>query len=119
MPVFTRSEKVITAYSLNIITEIEGEGMSLTTHQLSTVKAFAQKQDAMIRMGHVSTEAAKEAIDKYFIDVLRVIAPADDLSDWAVFIAQHNGTQIEVSVREADKTLQGMRSAYRMTRKGL
>lgn len=119
MAVFTRSEKVITAYALNILNEIENEGMTLATSQLATVKAFAQKQDAMIRMGHVSSEAAKEAIDKYFIDVLRHIAPAEDLSDWAVFIAQHNGSAIEVSVRESDKTLQGMRSAYRMTRKGL
>ena len=119
MAVFTRSEKVITAYSLAIINEIENEGLMLSNHHLESVKAFANKNDAMIRMGHTSTEAAKEAIDKFFIDVLRHIAPEEDLMDWSVFIAQHNGSRIDTVVRESDKQLSAMRSGYRSVRKGL
>lgn len=119
MAVFTRSEKVISAYALAIITEIENEGLMLSNHHLESVKAFANKNDAMIRMGHTSTEAAKEAIDKFFVDCLRHIAPEEDLMDWAVFIAMHNGTRIDTVVRESDKTLSAMRSGYRLVRKGL
>jgi hemerythrin len=119
MAVFTRSEKVITAYTLAIVNEIENEGLVLTTSQLSTVKAFANKQDSMIRMGHTSTEASKEAIDKFFVDCLRHIAPEEDLMDWAVFIAMHNGSRIETVTKETDKTLSAMRSGYRSVRKGL
>jgi hemerythrin len=119
MAVFTRSEKVITAYSLVIINAIEDEGLTLSNYHLESVKAFANKNDAMIRMGHTSTEAAKEAIDKFFIDVLRHIAPEEDLMDWSVFIAQHNGTRIDTVVKESDKQLSAMRSGYRSVRKGL
>jgi hemerythrin len=119
MATFTRSEKVITAYTLAIVNAIETEGLTLSNHQLSSVKAFANKQDAMIRMGHTSTEASKEAIDKFFIECLRHIAPEEDLMDWSVFIAEHNGTRIETVVKESDKQLSAMRSGYRSVRKGL